>query len=446
MELWFSRQPILGTKGNSFGPITKDQITLLYSTPRCLVVRLAHVCLDVVFVCIHAPHQGSPDKDKWWADFDVQVHRWGMQHDLVIMGDFNVRFHAPIEGHKVWIPSTYAGIHVGVHATWYGGRGEAPARLDYVAIPVAWHVPDAGSYVVQDLDMANKAPDHMAVALHVVTSRGKQKQKRRGGPHIDTESMSTPQGQKILEDIADSLALHPWDMDAHEHCHRLNSELVQKLTVAFPKARNAPRAGYITEETWQLRNTRVALQRSARRRRTFMSLSGARLALLAWKRGCSLSSTWVWYISRLLQNIPLCQQDQHQLRDSFGQLRAALRRDKSLLVQTLARDANAMTSGAVFKRLRSLLRFGGTRRKSQTSPAVRFKDGRLAADGDERLQAWIEHFSEMERGHISSPEELLAECWQFQARQTSDFPEILPEDVISRSAMEASFRGTKPGK
>ena len=156
--------------------------------------------------------------------------------------------------------------------------------------------------------------------------------------------------------------------------------------------------------------------------------------------------TWLWFIPKVLRYILLTKQDQVQLRSLMEQLRAALRHDRDVFVQAIAQEAQTMSQGAVYQRLRPLLRFGGNRRKHHVAPAVRFKDGSLAEDATERLNAWIEHFSEMERGPRISPQDLLDHCRQFQQAQLCDFPEIGTGDIITRTGIEASFRGTAPGK
>ncbi|CAE7210890.1 unnamed protein product, partial [Symbiodinium microadriaticum] len=140
------------------------------SGPRELLVRFSRAGTQILFICIHAPVGGSPEREKWWKELRHRIRRFSRNALVFLAGDFNTGFHykiplrvgdlvwssahgapAGLEGiladQDLWIPSTFSQCHTGNHDTWLSPSGTTGARLDYFAVAASWFVPDNNSWV-----------------------------------------------------------------------------------------------------------------------------------------------------------------------------------------------------------------------------------------------------------------------------------------------------------
>ena len=106
VELWFSRDHAFLYDGHDkpvfFQP---DDFLAVYWNPRVLAVRYSRAALRILFVCVHAPHNASSERDTWWSTLLGVLQRTTQGAHLVLLGDFNLhleRSHNEAIGDLVW--------------------------------------------------------------------------------------------------------------------------------------------------------------------------------------------------------------------------------------------------------------------------------------------------------------------------------------------------------
>ena len=235
-ELWFSRKIPFVSKAGTQAFFHPNDFLTVASGPRELLVRFSRAGTQILFVCIHAPVGGSPERERWWKELRHRIRRFSRNALLFLVGDFNTGFHYTIPsrvGDLVW-SSAYG---AGSHDTWLSPSGTTGARLDYFAAETSWFVPDANSWVDTSLDWGQSRVDHFGLGLvaffpfRLGTGREPQTVK------FNREALHTEEGRRILACICEQIPLQPWTSNVHRHYAQIEAHLGQALSVAFPSKR-----------------------------------------------------------------------------------------------------------------------------------------------------------------------------------------------------------------
>ena len=193
VEAWFARRA--GRESEAALAFLPEELTVVYWDPRLLCVKVHHCSLRFMVVVLHAPTAQDPGRTPWWQHCHEVLSRTAQGCKVLVLGDFNTRFsrslHSRIGGfvwpsrqpvpeplygilrqHDLWVPATFEGCHWGPHETWFPPNGAGGFRLDYIAIPCEWVVPEHGSYVLEGLDFGQTSIDHFGVCLTVTCRSG----------------------------------------------------------------------------------------------------------------------------------------------------------------------------------------------------------------------------------------------------------------------------------
>ena len=186
------------------------------------------------------------------------LRRVAQQAAVVLLGDFNLHFDAAwgaaigelvwphphpsppraffdiLHACFLWIPSTYEPCHPGPSTTWQPPGGVGHARIDYIAIPQDWQVPQGGSSTVPSLDWGQTRTDHVALYRPASTALCGSAPLAEAGPLASTPLPCAPEGRQTIRQLCREIPLQPWDMDVHRHSQAITDHLWRGLQPHFP--------------------------------------------------------------------------------------------------------------------------------------------------------------------------------------------------------------------
>ena len=469
-ELWFARDIPFATNNGTQAFFHPNDFLVVGNGPRELFVRFSRAGLKILFVCLHAPVGTSKDRDAWWHALSRRICRLSRDALVMLLGDFNTGFHhslnsrvgdlvwpsshgAPrdldkiIDCHDLWIPSTFSQCHYGQHHTWVSPAGTSSARLDYVAIPSSWHVPQKGSRVDTSLDWGQARVDHFGLAVRVLFPISIAKNHQAGRAKLDREQLATEQGRQAINEICRNIPMQPWTSNVHRHYAQIEDFLGRSLMLAFPTKRGSCRSSHFTAATWDLRQRRSWLRKQVNREGVTLRLADAWVALITWRRGLGIRAARALTALRLVA----CQRRfaglLAEMRSTKAVLRHSIRQDVAKRVQETAAVAAQTTKADVVSRLRPLL--GPPRRRSRQQQALRgicHPNGDPALTLEEAEDLWIGHFAGIEDGTRVDPVQLVNECQAFQCSKDLDALALDTNSVPTRAQLEQSLRHTESNR
>ena len=469
-ELWFSRTiPFVSAAGTQAFFHPNDFLTVA-SGPRELLVRFSRAGTQILFICIHAPVGGSPEREKWWKELRHRIRRFSRNALVFLAGDFNTGFHykiplrvgdlvwssahgapAGLEGiladQDLWIPSTFSQCHTGNHDTWLSPSGTTGARLDYFAVAASWFVPDNNSWVDTSLDWGQSRVDHFGLGLVVLFPLRLGKGREPQTVKFDREALHTEDGRCMLASICEHIPLQPWTSNVHRHYAQIEAHISQALSVAFPSKRGVCRSSHFSAATWDLRQRRSWLRKQiARASSTFGSLD-LKAAFLGLKSGIRLRAGRVLAILRGLVGFRSLHGLVQEMRMTKGTLRHHIRQDINNRVRETAALAATSSKSDVVSRLRPLL--GPPKRKVRQRRALHgicHPNGEPTQTPAEAEDVWIRHFAGIEDGEKIDPLQLVENCHLFQSEKDLDAYELTTGSLPTRTELEQSLRSTQTNR
>ena len=466
VELWLSRLRPFAWIGQTAVHFNPAHLLVLCSSPRELFVRYCRGSLRILFVSVHGPVATCPSRESWWQAFRQKVERFCHGSQVVILGDLNIHFDDPIAGHVgdkvfptkhalpegfqnllvrhgLWIPSTFTQCHPHEHVTWVPPSGGPGARLDYAVLPRSWQVRDGESQVFHALDWGQAHVDHFALRTFVQFRGLGVMSTCATRPAYDREAMLTEDGRSTLKHIFASTPQPDWSSNVHEHSAVIQKHVVNALSVAFPPVKRHCRASHFSADTWQLRQRRVWLRRQITRLRHLGRSFGPRCALSCLRYGGRFLVRATAHLLRNGRALLVLAAHVTELRDTKRTLRQAIRRDVSSRIHDAANTAATSGTGSVVSRLHSILAPAARKTKPpRRLPGLTLADGTPATEPADVEAAWVAHFSGIENGTQRPPEELVASCLEFQRKRPLDMVDFLPQELPTRSELEAAFRDT----
>ncbi|CAE7247029.1 unnamed protein product [Symbiodinium sp. CCMP2592] len=421
---------------------------------------------------LFSDHEGrpihfQPGRDVWWDALFQLLRRIAQDAHLVLLGGYNLHMHHShsaaigdlvwgtpnpdppaafyrlLDHFALWIPSTFDACHTGDTATWHSPAGAGSARLDYIAVPVSWKTPRGGSATNPRLDWGQSRADHVAVQLWVRGTVTIGKAAGRKHSRLNTAAMRTPEGRLTLEHICRNVPLQPWDLDVHRHAQALDTYFRDHLARAFPVGKSSCRHEYFQASTWQLRSKREWLRKRVKGASRTINGWHLQAAFHSWHCRRRLADTLLacWApVLWSLRDLPVYLED---LRSSSKALRSAIRQDHLEHIRNAAAASESSSTQAIVQRLRTLT--GGPKRKQRDRsplPAVERADGTLAATHEEAKQCWLEHFSSIEAGSLSSPTELVRACISRQQAKDIEDYHVSHGDAPTLGHLEWALRDT----
>lgn len=156
-EIWLSRRLPFGSVGADKIWLDHRKVTVLFSDPRMLALRMQLRGCSLLVISGHAPHEGddAQTKDYWWQRLHGVLSKHSRLGRVIILGDFNARLGRQVgqitgalqdvqtndngerllefcEEYLLWVPSTFEHLHSGQQHTWVHPKGNK-ARIDYTS-------------------------------------------------------------------------------------------------------------------------------------------------------------------------------------------------------------------------------------------------------------------------------------------------------------------------
>ena len=422
--------------------------TLTSSWPRSLPG------IAIVDVCVAhgaTTRKGVRAQKQWWANFlDVTLNLHDYDRPLIALMDANARvgstldssvgpFHAEPEDHagaslRAWcdshelaLPQTFqCSCRDTEGYTWRSTVG-VPARIDYIAVPVSW-IEATSAVTIRDDDISNGALDHSLVTATVqVEVSPSRKLIQRRLEVIDRGLLSHPIGARILSLAMAECPVIPWHVHPDDHLVILNVWLRFIALACAPKRGAVPRKPWLPESTVLLVQRRAALRRALREAIRSVARVLVGLCLAAWREAAFPGrSRWPLIDEHMVHHCTYIDWQVactwHVLRQLRSQLQAAVRADRTNYLRELAEQAqvaaNNGDSATVYRICRRLMPA-----KARHIAQVRSSEGHVILDPYSARLRWLQHFSHVQQGALSSLAVLQQDAWvEAQASHASDPP------------------------
>ena len=320
-----------------------------------------------------------------------------------------------LQEHDLWAPSTFDHCQEGPSGTWRHPAAEKDLRIDYVILDNRLDAYNVTAYVDKAIDTPSLGEDHSAAAT-VFSFNTRMKHHTRKRVAIDEKAIGDPSNKETIKEVICSVDVGTWDQDVHTQYACWAEQIHSRLAEIFPQQRRKPRRHYISDSTWMIRASKLALKKDL---------------VSAQKR----------------------QQDDHieelrlQLRSVSKQLQQSLANDRATHLNSLLQDVDSAEPRDLFARLRRL-GIGGQmkRRRKRELPMMRDATGEYATDYASSQEVWRRHAAALESGTITDGMSLLNQC---QARQNARRGTIPPPGqchLLTLMQIEKACRRINPFK
>ena len=460
VEIWIaSKEP------KTHKPVAEKQhVRVMHADAELLVVCAKIRGIELLLVTGHAPHSGHPPEkiQVFWQQvmqllkphydrrlpilcgFDANAH-FG-EATAPYVGDFGLEkrtdhgatcFLEVLRRFQLFLPSTFENHHTGDHTTWRSHATGAGARCDYFAVPLAWQHAYVHTQVLHTLDTSLAGADHSPLSLDckIVLTRTKVV---RHSNTFDRDALLKAEPEQV-ERVLSNIQVPSWHEDPDVHAMQLADQVCARLQTAFPIQKSKPRSSYISDETWNIRTTRMRLRDKIRTLKDQLQHLSMRTALRAWRyeRRIHVSTGEAF---SLLHDIV---RRQRQIADTTKQLTKRLKADRVIALEALASKAYHLAPRDFMRALRAV-GVGGRKKMSaiQPLPLLRGRDGHVLETEDEHKTCWREYFAAQEDGKITTFEQLFHEA----AISRSPTCHATWENLPTAYQVEQKFRDTARGK
>ena len=464
VELWVSKtQQLCAAEGPT--TLRREDVVVLHAESTLLIAKVR--ILGTVATCIvaHAPHRGHLREtiNNWWTQLTVLLKQYRCTPPFILMIDANATVaaqqpqigehgaHDPdtagiffmhfCKTQEVALPCTFRTIHPGTTATMSESNAlHQGTRNDYIGISQPLLDLCIASWVEPSLDAGHGKIDHLAVFLDIQWPI-RTTTKRPPTVHFDRAkiAMATPE---TWEAFFQDWPLIPWHMDVTSHVKQVEEYLRAKSTEHFPKDPHHRRSSCMSDMTRDLYEQRRQVRKLLSSTRSTLELWMQQYAVDIWTGRCARRSRG----SILLTGLRAAWRWQRYKKLS-GNLKHGLRQDQAQWLQDRVGLIETHPTKDIAKLLRPL-RMGKRVRHLgyRQLPQVHLEDGTLATTHEQTLTRWRSHFSTMEGGRNTSPEDLW-ETWQKQRAvfMHRDMPEDL-DDVPTVFELEHFMRQSKCNK
>ena len=379
MAICFSKQIPHGTltdcEGNST-PVTfsTEDIAIIASEPRYLIVRVTSAALRCLAIAVHAPHTGASEESRvaYWDSILGAISPRYAGWDKLLLGDLNCRLGSEISeavgAHQaetgngkerpchefllaagIWLPSTFEATQVGEAGTWQHTSGQW-ARNDFVGLPKGWIFQHCSAWVETDIDLSMQKTDHCVAAAACEATfcvRTPTKKKRR---KIGEQAISNfiNAGHRLLPPEVS------WDTDVHTHADILQQTICRTLRKHDNQHCPVQRKTTLTEDTWQLVCQKKETRKYLAELNTQQKISKMGLMFHLWR---GVTPTEVASFEDVIQSQDIqIAKTLHAFRTLGRQVTASVRRDDSHFYHSLAAEAAEFTEPSQAKRFWQIIR------------------------------------------------------------------------------------------
>ncbi|CAE7839222.1 unnamed protein product [Symbiodinium sp. CCMP2592] len=383
---------------------TAADIKTIVSQPRLLVLLVHKDAYKVLVISGHCPHDARFDEAQgFMLELASAVEPYKRAHLILAGFDLNgrpptrvtgttgtVEYGEPdrighlaaqaFEGLGMWLPSTFPQLHSGQHATYCAPLGTLH-RIDFVSV--------GGAAVYKD------------VASEVSTTFDTGAQLHR--PKFDLDKLMSDEGRRTMAEELKKFQHPSWECHPDLHCQQIQDHVTDIMTRCFPLPERRPRASFIPQDTWKLRDRKLSLKRCARHRRCLWTDLLHR-AFLQW------SQTADYAVEALVAKEGLLYQ-LSAMAISFAthRIKTQIQEGKSQFLLDLAGDPGR-PAGTILRQAKAAGAGGSKARPvARPLPQLRFKDGMIAGTRQDRGDLWTEHFGAQELGSLIDTAAYLAQ-------------------------------------
>ena len=458
-ELWVSATIPYTQKDEEGLCFRRQQFQVIHAEPQLLIIACDLHEQKLLFVVGHAPHQGHgmEQVSTWWTSLTHYLERHSNGRNILVCIDANARpekmqphvgplgeheggptgaaFTTFLQRHDLFLPSTFTEHHEGPSHTWCSNDAQKTARIDFIAIPLAWRHLALHSRVNHSLDSGIAGLDHKAVTLHIQGIWGKPEPDRhRIRFDRDKISQATPE---IWKHFFDNWPSIPWTVDPSTHAAIIEQELQRRLVQFFPatgkKKRNSLR---FTDSTWQLFAQRNAHRRVLSAHKQAQEGLLRHCAYQAWRNDRQYHPINVENLKYILRTSMVWKR--HKRDNQL--IKAALSQERAQHLKALGATLDSACRADIMQRLKPF-RLGQRKRDlgKRPLPMVNLENGEIAQDPQQAISRWRRHYAQMEGGTVISRQDLLAEAAQPRHAVPFDIHEM-----PSLFELERQLRASKP--
>ncbi|CAE6930495.1 unnamed protein product, partial [Symbiodinium sp. CCMP2456] len=454
--IWISRTKGICSRNGCPCIVQAEDILLVHEAPRLLILSVKVADRQVLLVSGHCPHSAHPREAKDFLDRLQSLLQPYRETAVILMGiDLNGRIptcHEGITGSlrhgeaddngrgmlsvakaiNVWFPSTFSAFHQGTTTTYRQANG-ADHRIDYIGTGGTMEISEICSWVEEDFDVANPNEDHSPVAIDVTatwTTKGHTRRLHR--PKYDTEKMVTAEGRKLISDALRQYSPPGWHVHPDDHCQHLQDYLHTVMAKYFAVTTDGPRATYINDSIWELRQQKMGLKYKARHRRQLWTALLAR-AFLQWKTGKDYGVAQLLAKQAVLYDIVA-----GAVRWATNRIKKGIYAAKAHYLQGLVHQEGDKACD-VLRRAKAA-GVGGRQARwvARPLPALKAADGKPAESWKDRDKIWLSHFGRQEMGYVVATAQYLKEGGQ-QVLCDAEIP-WSTEDLPTLQELEEALR------
>ncbi|CAE7828731.1 unnamed protein product [Symbiodinium sp. CCMP2456] len=387
VAIWIHKR--LGILRVNNKPVLVDEpdVHIVVQDKRLLIVRVATAMRSVVMFSGHCPHAArDQERKEFLATFAARMKP--LASATLVIGGWPGR----AEGAGgLWI---LVALHRGPSATFQHPQGPLH-RIDFIVFGGLARIHQMCSRVAEDFDTANLNSDHWAVEAIVNGQIGSGFcDSRLHRPRYDRAKMLTVEGQAAVRTAMACYQPPAWDVHVDEHCRHFQDYVVGIMNDHFRMDPGGPRAGYIPEAVWKLREHKIVLKKKAKHRRLFWK-QAVGVCFQHWSRGATDDTMWELHKEAVLYQL---------VATAVGyvtdQIKKGIATGKNALLRGVAGQGQATTT-QILRKARAC-GIGGRQAKplARELPLLLDKEGQPAQGRAARDLIWLQHFSEQEHGRV----------------------------------------------
>ena len=418
VAIWINRHEGLFTVDDKPFMIAEEDTHTLRSTERLLMIEIRKDNLKGLVFSGHCPHQARATERDAFLEELCGLLRQHIKDTFIIGGlDLNGRPELEVAGTTgdlpcgdtditgriaaqmfqecgLWLPATFQDFHVGPSETFCHPQG-TKHRIDFVAIGGKFRTTAVKSEIAADIDNGNINEDHSAVQLEVVgTVDVPGGEPRLWKPRYDRAKMMTAEGKEIIRHGLEAFPQPSWETHVDSHYQRFLDYSHDLLQRHFGVPHDGPRAAYIPEKTWRLRQQKLRFKKIVgHRRRLWRDLLGR-----AFKQWSSQSEEDLEPV--IARQGLLYQLAATGIGWATASIKHGIRVGKAAYLQGLVKDG-AQGIHNILQRVKKV-GFGGRRGRTISRPLPKLlrPDGEPVRSRSDRDLLWLEHFGEQEHAVI----------------------------------------------
>ena len=422
-QLWVDTAAHVGVDANQCAiKWDMNSFMIVHADPRILAVNASAGHTIFSFVVMHAPTSVTSREviQEFWCKLQNVLQKLPNNAIKIIFADANAHFDphnkvgtqhraSNFNAEQMLEVFRSAGIHVTspwdcnghLLKTWTSPGGHQSC-IDYFGISSQYHEHLVAIETLKDVPDVHAGFDHEPLkgilAFQIVGAQATKPRRR-----FDVNSMKSPAGRAMLEQIFHEAPTVPWNLHASEHWSILETYLQEACAKAFPLPVNRPRKSFIDDEAWQV----LRSQHAARHMLRNMRKAGAKFVLAhvfaAWKGG-----RWSHCASSRLQStesITRCKKQQdhraatvwNTLRKLKAEVRQHMQRCQAAYVRASFEEARTQGPKAIADLIRSLQRQGKKYRVPRVLPPLTNSRGELLSSRSEVCEVLGDHFAKAEK-------------------------------------------------